>query len=203
MHVTLNKFEQMATTSEYFNENGDKIAFEQIGRLTTYHVMVYEENKKSKYETYTKGLKHHTSYYINSDTAIQEVLSTEPNVSFVIESYVGKYRTSDNRSYRDGVLTNWRVYAEDTNINEIICMQVIDPLTGSIIHNKTEKSYFDADGTEIYAFSYNADGTCFFVEKVQEYQTDFYAKNIGNDRDITFTWQDFEYYEHSEPLAPK
>ena len=193
----------MATTSEYFNENGKLISFEQTGRLTNYHVMVYEGNKKLRYETYTKGQKHHTSYYINSDTAIQQILSTEPTASFVIESNVGKYRTSDNRSYRDGVLTNWRMYAEDTNIKEFICVQVIDPLTRSVIHNRTEKSYFDVDGTEIYAFSYNVDGTCLFVEKTQEYQTDFYAKNIGRDLDITFTWQGFEYYEHSEPLVPK
>jgi hypothetical protein len=193
----------MAITSEYFNENNDEITLEQARRLTKYRVMVYEGDRKLRYETHTNGLKSHTSYYINSDVEIQEILSTEPNASFAIESKLGEYRISDNRSYRDRILTNWRIYAEDTSMNEIICMQIIDPLTGSVIHNRTEKSYFDANGTEIYVFSYNADGSCFFIEKVQEYQTDFYAKNIGNDPDLTFTWQGFEYYEYSEPVVPK
>ncbi|MDB5150316.1 MAG: hypothetical protein JWQ57_4336 [Mucilaginibacter sp.] len=192
----------MDTTLSYFNEYGDEITFAQASQLTKYRIMVSEGNKRLRYETYTNGLKSHTSYYINSEAEIQGILTMDPNASFIIESVNGKYTISDERSYRSGILAGKRMYADDTVLNEIICMQIIDPMTGVVIHNQTEKSYFDAGGTEIYSFSYNADGSCFFIEKVQEFQTDFYATAIGNDPDIDFTWQGFEYYQYSEPLIP-
>lgn len=190
----------MAATRIYTNEYAEEISPEQANKLHTYYVRIFENNVETKHEAYSNGLLISTSYKITSHNDVNGILLTNPNASFSLAHNEGDFRIYEEISYRDGLLESKTKMAEKNK--NIICYHVYDVVTDMPIHLKTEKSYFDHDGLEIYSFYYNEDGTCFEIIKPQEYQTDFLASQIGHKPDIDFTWEGFEYYQNSLPLIP-
>ncbi|GGI27581.1 hypothetical protein [Pedobacter mendelii] len=192
----------MSTKQIYANRFGNEIFENQVNKLGDYLLKHYDDEILTKIETYSKGVLVVTSYNLISHDNVQSILDSDPHASFQIESQQGDYKLFECLSYKDKILVDKQIYVEIIPINETICRHYFDLPSNAIKHTSTIKIYYDLNGKELYEFEYNADGTCFHINNLQEYQSDFYAHNIGVDPDLEFTWQGFEYYQFSEPLIP-
>ncbi|MFD2581075.1 hypothetical protein ACFSR6_01140 [Pedobacter vanadiisoli] len=192
----------MSNKHIYTNNLGNEISIKQASQLENYQVKVYENDILLWIESYSKDVLLGTSYNLSSKNEISSILNLDSNASFQITTQLGNYVSYECLAYQNSNLIDKQIFLEHHTSKEIICRHFYNAETNTIIHSNTIKRYYDQNGIEIYSFDYNEDGTCFFINKTQEYQTDFYAKNIGVDPDLDFTWQGFKYYQFSEPLIP-
>jgi len=192
----------MSIKNIYTNSLGNEISTKQAIQLGKYLLKVYENDILVRIESYSKDVLLGTSYNLSSKNEVSSILSLDSNASFQIKTQQGNYVSYECLTYQNNHLIDKQIFLEHITLKEIICRHFYNAETDTIIHSNTIKRYYDQNGIEIYSFDYNEDGTCFFINKPQEYQTDFYAKNIGVDPDLDFTWLGFEYYQFSEPLIP-
>ena len=192
----------MSTKQIYANHFGSEISEKQVNKLGDYLLKHYDDEILTKTERYSKGVLVVTSYNLISNDNIQSILDLDPDASFQIESQQGDYKLFECLLYKDKIIVDKQIYVEIIPINKTICRHYFDLPSNTIEHTNTIKIYYDVNGEQLYEFEYKADGTCLYINNLQEYQSDFYAQDIGVDPDLEFTWQGFEYYQFSEPLIP-
>ncbi len=190
------------STIKYTNDLYEEVSFQEAQQLDIYNEIVEDDNK-NLVNTYKNGKLINTNYSITSYEEMDELLRSNPYASFSVYSFVNNYSVYDMLDYLDNQVKS-KIKIVNDNSGNTICFQKYDPKTELPNYLDTDKSYYDASGLEIYKFVYNADGSCFSIDRVQliEPGSEFMAKNIGTDHDINFTWKGFEYYQNAEPLIP-
>jgi hypothetical protein len=191
----------MSISIKYNNEFNEEISNSQANQLENYSKVYFDNNLKSKIERYENGELVNTAFYVNSQSQINNILITNPNISFEFEHQVNGYNIKEYLSYNNGQLIHKSILVYNSD-DKIICYCKYKLDNNVFVPESTEKHYYE-NGESKYTFDYNDnDGTLFMIYDDLIPQSDIYASDIGNTDITSFTWVGFEYYQNAEPIIP-
>lgn len=194
------KFYFMIETTKYLNEIGKEISNQEKTTLDKYSKLYYHDGKKNKIESYVFNQLKGTTYFVNSQLQLQEILSKNPNASFILLYNSGGFSFSKYIGYSNSIMDEKKVFIQN-ELGQNICTRIYS-YNGIVVKGfNTEKSYYE-DGEERYSFEYNQAGTCFLIHDMKYDQNDIYASSIGDSSKTDFTWKGMEYYEFADPIDP-
>lgn len=190
----------MIESIKYLNEIGKEISDQEKTKLDKYSKHYYMDGKKNKIESYVFNQLKGTTYFVDSQLQLQEILSKNPDASFILLYNSGGFSFSEYIGYSNSIMDEKKVFIQN-ELGQNICTRIYS-YEGSVVKGfNTEKSYYE-DGEERYSFEYNQDGTCFLIHDMKYDQNDIYASSIGDSSKTGFTWKGMEYYEFADPIDP-
>lgn len=186
---------------KYLNLFGDEITVEQKNKLNKYQIGYFSNDEIERRELYENSELISTTYHIGNPDKIVPIIEQDYNASFELLYNDNGYEVCEVITYRNKLLVNKRVYVSNKN-DDLICMRdyILNP-EGIPIGNSTEK-YYSEKGENRYIFEYSKDGTCFMIHDEKYDQNDIFGRDIGDTSKTDFSWDNFKYYQFSDPLIP-
>lgn len=154
----------------YQNINEEEVAIEQLNSLNEYYKVFTEDQVILKKEFYIDNILKHISHYkssIESEDMIIELYSSSDIFYSIIEKLdYGNYVIEIEKEYSGIKLKSHSRYLYNA-INNLICQEDIDVLTGLPKFKETEKYFYDFEKDEyfpLFTASFNEDGTLDIIQ---------------------------------------
>lgn len=206
MPLEVKSFKSMETI-EYFSDSNEPLTFEQVTKSKSYVELHKVDGYRRRELFFKNGELQHVEYYASDDESDGGVLSLYANVIVCIYrliSEVNGYRRYDGIVYSpEGVILQKEIMIYNS-FDQFVYSANVNTLDGSL-SNITKWAY-GQDGELEYEFDYNNAGDFIkcHIHIIHDENPNGYFKpeDIGVRADVSFTWDGYEYYLHSEPKIP-